>query len=182
MEKKDTIKGKKLKEILSDLMSEDEKLQLKAVKSLKIHGDESMLEPLLVVYQSNPSVEVEVEIVDLFNTIKSSNTPPKIAELLRDKDYKDSRHLLLSSIWNSGLDYRPYLKEVAQAAVEGDMLLALDTITIIENIEGGLSEDEIFEPLLIFKEYLAQGQSDADPKNKLISEVVDSLEAMNNLL
>lgn len=182
MENKDTIKDKKLKEILSDLMSKDEGLQKKAVKSLKIHGDESMLEPLLIVFQSKPVKEIQMEIIDLFNTIKSSHAPKKVAELLMNPAYKESRQILLSSIWNSGLDYRPYLREIAITTVEGDMLLALDMITIIENIEGTLSEDEIFEPLLIFKEYLAEAQTDSDPKNEMIREIVTVLESMNDLL
>ncbi|NOQ71565.1 MAG: hypothetical protein GQ574_06165 [Crocinitomix sp.] len=181
MEKKETVKQKKTKELLSDLLNGDNKEQVKAVQGLKVHGNETIIESLLVVLANNPSDTVYSEIVDLLNTPKSSKVPAEIAKALVDKRFVDIRHTLLTTIWNSGLDYRPYLAEIVTAGTEGEMMDALECITIIENIEGEMTEDQLFEPLIVLTEYLGSTQDDG-PKLELIREVTATLQNINNML
>lgn len=182
MAKKESIKDKKVKELLSELASGDEKRQIKAVKSLKVHGNETVIEPLLVVLAQDKSQKLNDEITDLINTTKSTKVPAEIAKALVDERFNGIRQTLLASIWNSGLDYRSYLGEIATAAVRGEMMDALECITIIENIDGALTEDQIFEPLLVLKQYLAESNNDSDSKKNMLREIVDILQEMNNQL
>ncbi len=182
MAKKESLKEKKVKELLSELSNSDIKRQLKAVKSLKIHGNETVIEPLLIKLSTTENEELSYEISDLLNTIKSTRVPEKIADALIDKRFSTIRQTLLASIWNSGLDYRPYLKEIVSAATQGEMMDALECITIIENIEGALTEDEIFEPLIVLREYLANNKDEKSAKVDLLKEITIDLQNRNNLL
>lgn len=182
MEKKDSVKDKKLKDLLSELASGDDKRQIKAVQSLKVHGNETVIEPLLVVLANTESEKLAGEIVDLLNTTKSTKVPAVIAKALVDKRFKAIRHTLLVSIWNSGLDYRPYLKEIAEAGCEGEMMDALECITIVENLEGELTEDQLFEPILVLKEYLANNKSETGAKIDMLKEMAVTLQNINNQL
>ncbi len=181
MEKKETVKQKKVKDLLATLESGDDKQQVKAVQGLKVHGNETVIEPLLLTLANNPSDAVYSEIVDLLNTPKSTKVPAEIAKALVDKRFVEIRHTLLTTIWNSGLDYRPYLTEIVTAGTEGEMMDALECITIIENIEGEMTEDQLFEPLIVLTEYLGSTR-DEGPKLDLIREVTATLQNINNML
>lgn len=181
MDKKETIKQKKVQDLLSELSTGDDKRQVKAVQGLKMHGNETVIEPLLLVLANKPSEAVYSAIVDLLNTPKSTKVPAVIANALVDKRFVEIRHSLLTTIWSSGLDYRPYLKEIVTAGTEGEMMDALECITIIENIEGEMTEDQLFEPLIVLTEYLGS-TSDDGPKLDLLREVTGTLQNINNML
>lgn len=186
MDKKESAsearKNKKVKDLLSELASGDEKKQIKAVQSLKVHGNDSVIEPLLIVLSKNPEGQLAGEISDLLNTTKSTKVPPVIANALVDERFEGIRHTLLTSIWNSGLDYRPYLKEIVTAGTKGEMMEALECITIVENIDGQLSEDELFEPILVLTEYIGSNRSETGAKMDMLKEILMTLQNMNNQL
>ena len=182
MSTQETLEQKKIKDLLSELASKDEKRQVKAVQALKVCGNETVIEPLLVVLASQRGTPVEKEIMDLLNAAKSTKAPAEIARALRDNRFLEIRQLLLSSIWNSGLDYRPYITEIVTAATEGEMLHALECITIIENIEDEFSEDQLFEPLIVLTNYISSNKSEQGPKMDMIKEITQELQNRNNLL
>ncbi|UKN03556.1 HEAT repeat domain-containing protein [Paracrocinitomix mangrovi] len=182
MAEKDSQKNKKVKELLSLLASKDEQKQLQAIKSLKVHGDETVIEPLVQVLAASSFDSVKYEITELLNTIKSSKVPAQVAKCLENPDYKDVRQILLASIWNSGLDYRPYLGIIATATVEGDFMDAMECITIIENIEEQLEEEHILDAIMVFNAYLVDNNDNDDSKVNLIKEIVVILQQMNDNL
>ena len=180
MVKKETVKDKKVKLLIDDLKSKDETVQLKAVKTLKTHGNELAIEPLVALLSATENGEIQKEIEEIFNTAKSTAVPEEIAKCLEYEAYANVRQKLLISIWSSGLDYRPYMGQIANATVQGGMMEAVECITIIENLEGMLDEDEIMEALLIFKSYLVETKMEDGPKNEIIKEIVISLQQMND--
>ena len=182
MAKKEKQKDKKLATILSDLKSSDSKKQLKAVKSLRIHGNETVIEPLLDTHLNTDSDELRGEIEALLNTAKSAAVPAEIAKALVDSRYSSMRQMLLASIWSSGLDYRDYLKEIVTAASQGEMMDALECITIIENIDGNMTEDQLFEPILVLKEYLVKNKDEQSAKLDMLKEIVVILQQRNDAL
>jgi len=182
MSKKETAKDKKVKDLISDLESKDSATQLKAVKALKIHGNDDAVEPLLLLLSRSAEGNVRSEIIDLINTTKSSTVPAVIANALIDKRFASIRHDLLISVWSSGLDYRPYLKEIIIAGTEGEMMDALECITIVENLDGGFSEDQLFDPIIVLKEYIVAHKDEDSPKMNMLKEVLVSLQQFNNQL
>ena len=173
---------KKIKTLIADLRPGDEQRQLQAIKGLKVHGDHTVVKPLLDVLLNTDSENVRKEIISVLNTVKLTSVPPVIASALTNANYKPIRQILLSSIWNSGLDYREYLKEIVIAAVQGEMMDALECITIIENTEGEFSEEQLYDAQLVLKEYLVENKDDISPKNNLLFEISQLLQEMNDQL
>lgn len=173
---------KKIKNILVELQKDDTAKQIAAVKSLKIHGDESVIEPLVQVMSKTRSEELSLEIETLLNTIKFTTAPPKVVRCLQNPEFAHVRQKLLSSMWNSGLDYRPYLAEIAEATVSGEFMDAMECITIIENQEGYFEEKPLMDALLVFKTYLVDHKDADDPKTEIIKEIVIQLQQMNDNL
>jgi len=182
MSKKETEKDKKVKGLLLDLQGVDQDKQLKAVKALKIHGTDAAIEPLLLVLVETDNDEVRKEIIDLINTTKSSTAPEIIADAMVDDRFTAIRHDLLISVWSSGLDYRPHLSKIITAAIEGEMMEALECVTIVENMDAGFTEDQLFDPILVLKEYLVANRNEKTPKMDMLREVLVLLQQHNNQL
>jgi len=179
MSKEVKKKSQKIVKLLEQSGSKEEQLQIKAVKKLKSEGDESVIEPLVSTFNVTESEDLKKEIIDLFNTIKSTKVPAELAKCLVNPSYKNSRQMMLASIWNSGLDYNQYMGEIAQAAVEGDLMEAIECITILENLENGLNENEIMDALLVIKAYLVENNDDSS-KTNILKEIVGMLQQMND--
>ena len=65
MEKKVTAKQKKVDDLVSNLSSQDEKVVVKAIKSLKTNGNETAIEPLVSLLSRTESESVKNEVTDL---------------------------------------------------------------------------------------------------------------------
>lgn len=180
MAEKETQKTKKVKELIAGLSSKDEKIQLKSVKSLKVHGNESTIEPLVQLLSSTESEALRKEITDLLNTLKTTKVPPFIIACLANPKYANCRQDLLISIWSTGLNYNEYMGEIATATVDGELMEAIECITILENLEVALDEDQIMDALLIFKSYLVDAKDSNESKNGIIKEIVLMLQDMND--
>ncbi len=174
--------NKKVAQIILQLSSPEPKDVIKAVKSLKMSGNETAIEPLIDLYCTTQNNAVKSEIIDLLNSIKSTKVPAVLIECLANDKYSVARQTMLSSVWNSNLDYTPYLLEIVEATQKGEMMDAMECLTILENMEGTLSEEKIMDALLSMKSYLVENSNDNTPKVDLLREVTLLLTEINNSL
>lgn len=174
--------NKKVLELIRDLNDLESKVQIKAIKSLKIHGEESAIEPLIALHVSSKNNVVKSEIESLLNTLKAEGSQNAVITCLVNKDYESSHQMILSSIWNSSLNYAPYLNEIVETAINGDFMSAMECLTIFENLETELSEEEVMAPLLTINQYLNDINGEQSSKNSLLTEVAVFLNKMNQSL
>jgi len=174
--------NKKVAQILLQLSSPEPKDIIKAIKALKMSGNESAIEPLIDLYSTTKNNAIQTEIIDLLNSIKSTKVPVVLIECLKQNKYSNARQVMLGSIWNSNLDYTPYLLEIVEASQKGEMMDAMECLTILENMEGTLSEEKIMDALLSMKSYLVEHANDNTPKMGLLREVALLLTEINNSL
>ena len=171
--------SQKIEKLLEQLSSKDEQEQIKAVVKLKSEGNETVVEPLVGICNTTESEDLKKEIIDLLNTIKSTKVPEELVKCLINPAFKSSRQMMLASIWNSGLDYNQYMGEIVQATVEGDLMEAIECITILENLENGLDENEIMDGLIVIKAYLVDNKDESSRTN-ILKEIVGMLQQMND--
>ncbi len=174
--------NKKVVELLKKLDSKEPKDVISAIKSLKVSGDKTVIEPLVKLYSSTQNNAIKNEISDLLNTLKSTQAPAEVIKCLTNPKYDVAKTMLLSSIWNSNLDYTLYLDEIVKAATNGDLMDAMECLTIIENMEGTLDEQNIMDPLINLKSYLVENMDDDSQKNQLLKEVAQVLTEINDSL
>ena len=62
------------------------------------------------------------------------------------------------------------------------MMEAMECLTILENMEGTLTEEKIMDALLSLKSYLVEHSDDNTPKMGLLREVALLLTEINNSL
>lgn len=165
---------KKLKILLDDINSNDEKKIIAAIKALKMNGDESVIRPLVQMWNNNTFQSVQNELTVFFNDLKSNSSASILMEIINDEHYNKVRLPLLSSIWNSSVDYSEYLEDFVRLAIHNDFMIALECLTIIENLEGPFEEHHVLESEIALREYAEQQNSnktDDDQKLHLIREI-----------
>jgi hypothetical protein len=169
-----STKGKqgKINTLIGGLSSEDEGKALAALKALEANGDPLIL-PVLVdlLKRDDLSVKLRQEVLEFLNGLKDTSAIPVLMDLLRNEDNLSVRPELLTVIWSTKLDFSAYLSDFVSIATDGDFMEALECITVIENLEGPFSEQQILESQLHLKEYL----EDDAPKNPQVAHIMSEI-------
>lgn len=162
----------KVKQIIELLSSKDEKQIKKGLSALKTSGDATVIEPLseLLLIDKDKSIH-QKEILEIFSSLKDSSAADRMIEVIRNDHFLPIRQLLLSSIWNTTLDYSSYVADFVLIACEGDFLEALDCLTILENMPRNFEERHILEAQWHLKEYLEDSSVKDERKAHIISDI-----------
>lgn len=161
----------KLTKLMEDFTKGDSKLQLKALKSLQIHGDETAVTPLIEIWLKGISEPVEKALIEFFSSLKNTDSTEEIMNAVNNPAFREKRHALLTTIWNTKVDYSDYLSQFVGIAVSGDFMDTLECLTIIENLEGPFTEEQLYESQLHVQNYAQNRTSTTDEKATLMSEV-----------
>ena len=171
----DNKRQEKLNKLLIDLNSEEPKRITKAVKTLERHGDASVIKPLALRLLKDIPEKNKSEILELFCSLKDTSTCVEIMDILGDEKFNSIRQRILSTIWNTKIDYSDYLDDFVEIATKGNLLEALDCLTIIENLEGPFIEESVLESQLHLKNYLESDRNSDrtkdDRRTYIISEI-----------
>lgn len=178
----DKKKGNKLKQIMLDLATDDPKKISKSIKALEAHGDASAIKPLAEKLLAGVSEKNQREIMELFSNMKDSSVTAEIMDVIEDERFLPIRQLMLSTVWNTKVDFSDYIDEFVQIAVQGDFMETLDCLTIIENMEGPFMEENILEAQLHLKNYLEQSGDKDQQKAQLLSEIALLIKDINRNL
>jgi hypothetical protein len=161
----------KIAQLLGDLNSGNENKMSAALKALQTNGDVSVLRPISSLLMQPLSEKMQHEVLEFLSTLNDSGAADVMIEVIKDPEFISVRRELLSTLWNSKLDYSYYLPEFVAIAVEGDFMEALECLTIIENLEGPFEERHILESQLHLKDYL----EDTDPKDPQKSHIMSEI-------
>lgn len=180
-EEKIPNKQRKLKiaKLLEDISTGVPSKITTALDALQVYGDDSVIEPLIQSLGQIKDEKSHAEIIEFLSSLKSSAAVEKVMDIVKNPSYSAYQVKVLSTIWNSPLDYSKYLAEFVSLAVKGDFMVTLECLTILENLEGPFEESAILESQLLLKDY-HEGvyQKDAQ-KDHLISEIALLLKDMD---
>lgn len=177
MEKKDS---NKLKTLIKDLSSGNEKKILTALDALKVNGDVSVITPILEVLKSKVSEKVDKQVVAFLGDLKDTSVKVPIIEALKDDSNIAIRQVLLTTIWNSKIDYSEFISDFVEIACDGNFMEAFECLTILENLEGPFEERHVLECQLLLKDYFEDSTTAKDQqKLHLISDIATLLKAFD---
>jgi len=177
-----SAKNIKVTRLLEDLNSGIESKVSAAIKSLQSNGNLSVIEPMVILLTKEITTNNRKEIIEFLSTLNVSDAIEEIMRILKHEKYLTLRPLLLTTIWNSKLDYSFFLADFVEIAVDGTFMETLECLTILENMEGPFEERHILEAQLHLRDYL-----EADDKNKderkasLISEIALLIKDFNEM-
>ena len=175
----DKNENKKLKQILLDLRTTDDKKIAKAIKSLEAHGDASVIKPLADKLLEGLSEKNQAAVIELFCSLKDSSAAVEIMDVIEDEKYLPIRSTMLTTVWNTKVDFSNYIDEFVEIACKGSFMETLDCLTIVENMEGPFMEEDILECQLHLKNYLEDSAPKEQQKAELLSELALIIKDIN---
>ena len=173
---KDTKKKKELIEsILNDIQSNDRSRMIKGFKKLSSKGNEGIIQPLIDIYSTSDNNELKEEIKKTLSQLKTTKALPVLIKNIKNNDNRVVE-LVLHAIWSSNLDACDHLPEIVEVACKGDFMIALEALTLIENLEGPFNEEDLLEGMVHINEYLSEEPDDKEGLIKSISSTLTQFE------
>ncbi|WP_107038297.1 hypothetical protein [Brumimicrobium mesophilum] len=166
-------KREKIKLILKDINSGEDTKIIEGLKALKVNGDDNVILPIVDAWNKGVSPETEEEIITFIGDIKSTSSAQTIMDILLNDEYNDIHLPLLSTIWNSKVDYSEYIVDFVSLAVQYDFLVALECLTIIENMEGPFEEHHILDSEIILREFAENHQENETQEEKKVQMILE---------
>ena len=169
-----TVYDKKLKE-LSIILQQDNIFKVKAaIRSLrKSPYFEGAIGLLASLYDRSHDQSLKKIIADFMNDLKGNSVCSEVVTEINKKRKPETITMLVSSCWQSGLDYSGYLADMAAAYLEADYATAIECMTVIEESvirSSRKDKDDIIK--LVLDSPLAYSHE----KSPLTSELVSILQ------
>ena len=133
---------KKLKE-LAMVLSKKNSLQIvQAVRSLREEESfEGAIGLLAGTFDTSDDKNVIRAISDFFNDIKDLSARSEIIAEIRKPWNDDTISMLVSSCWQSGLDYSGFIEDIIKVFIEGDYSTTIESMTVIEGSAAIISRE-----------------------------------------
>ncbi len=142
------------------------------LKQLEVCADLSVIEPIVAIASITTNRAIKKEVLEFLSNVIDPKLPPIFLPFIQEEKYASIRQELLSVVWNSKLDYSSFLADFVEVAIEGNFIIALECLTVLENLEGPFEEHQLLESQLHLKEYIASDRSmEDDQKTTVISEI-----------
>lgn len=164
-------KKAKIESLLLDVKSSNTAIVKTAFEGLKIVGEPSILHPIILELNTKNHTEKNALILEFLACLKDRKARSVMMDLIQQTELKDYQQLLLSTIWNSPLDYTDYLEVFVDLALKGDFIITLECLTIIENLDGPFSEKSVMEAQVLLGAYAESNPDKNSQKGMLISEI-----------
>ncbi len=161
--------------LLKELSSEEEKRVSEAIGALSNVGNSTVIFPVASCLLQTKSEKNRKEILHFFSSLIDPDVAGTMIKLLQDDDFLAIRQVMLTTIWSGKIDFSAYIAEFVEVAVEGDFVIALDCLTIIEQMSGPFKENHLLEAQLHLKEYLEDGNIKEERHQQFVSEIAQKL-------
>lgn len=98
------------------------------------------------------------ELEEIFKNIKAANAGEMLIESVRNTKSKSDKAKLLAAIWESGLDVSVHFIYLTELACENDFSIAMEALTVIQNMEEKIEEKTLASALQIAQECKSKNQ------------------------
>ena len=83
-------------------------------------------------YDKTKDLTIRKSIEGFMNDLKDEKVIPEIIKEIRNPWKEDTISMLISSFWQSGLNFSEYLMDFAEVFIKGDYVTAIECLTVIE--------------------------------------------------
>jgi hypothetical protein len=164
---------KKVKELAVLLSKENSLLISEAIGLLRDEEPfEGAISLLASLYDKTEDSSIKKNIEGFMNDLKDQSVSKEIMSEIRKPFKQSTISMLVSSCWQSGLDYSEYSSDLAEVFLRSDYVTALECLTVIEESAHELSPAKRKELIKIIREYPDQASNE---KKGLTHELVTIL-------
>jgi hypothetical protein len=165
---------KKLKE-LSEIFNKDNNILVTDTIGLlrEEQSIEGVIGLLTSLYDRTEYSQIRKTIEGFMNDLKDQAAAKEVIDEIRKKWKPDTISMLVSSCWQSGLDYSEYSIDLARVFLNGDYVTAIECLTVIEESVNELSNEKKAEIIKLIEE---SPLSPVNEKKALALELITLLE------
>lgn len=161
------------------LHAEEEEMFGAGLASLEEKGTLSLFERLVDFYL-NTTVDFKKRRLLLF---LSSITKKGIREawlgMVHEENNLSKKTQLINILWNTRIDFSPYLLEFVRWAGEGNYMLTLECLTVIEQMEGPFQEEQLLDSICLVKNFIDSKSGKDKPYKDLLLELAHYLKKLD---
>jgi HEAT repeat protein len=172
----ETKLGSRLTNIINDLSSLDEKKVFTALKQVRKHGKREAINPLIELLHSTSNEEVKNEIASILYDLKDQSVIEDLIIALENDKYQDEKATLVSVFWQSALDSSEHITTIVRQAIDGDYLVGIEVLSVIDNYETTFQETEIEDLKFDLDEAI---QAEETEKVNLLISIRSAMDALN---
>ena len=169
-----------LKKALVDLESGEQKKMDKAIQTIATSGNIALIPVLLNLLLQNSNPLIEKKIMSLMADVTDSDAKEIFIESLKNDQYESLKTTLINIVWNSKLDFSEYIAEFVALSTQGDLMRAIECLTVIENLTGPFEEHHLLESQLYLKEYYSELRKERSQKDEIIAEIAVFIQEQND--
>jgi len=89
------------------------------------------------------------ETEEIFSKLKSLNAAKMLVDEIAKAKHGENKAKLCAACWESGLDFTEHFLFFTELACSNDFNIAMEALTVVENIEGTISEEILTKALEI---------------------------------
>ena len=163
----------KFKELQAILNRDNNLLITEAIGFLREEQPfEGAISLLVACYERTGEESIRKTIEGFMNDLKDPSACPEIINEIKKPWKIDTINMLVSSCWQSGLNYSEYSTDLAAAFIKGNYITAFECLTVIEETVSDLSRKQKDAILSVFE----QGNVPAkNEKYMLVQELISVL-------
>lgn len=153
------------------LFSPDEAVVLKTIADIEKSGKTWILPALFQVFASSQSPEISTAVFNLLINLKDSSAIPYIVAAIQAGELKNIRGKLISTCWQSRLDFGAHAELFADFFIHEDFGVAFEAFTVLENL------DSIGNKTMVLNKLRNPAEIMSEEKEFLRVELIDMLSA-----
>ncbi len=134
---------------------------------------EGALKMLALFYDRTEDERIKLTISGLFNDMKEQGATGEIIDAINVVTNQGSKAMLLSSCWQSGLDYSEHADSMAGFFMSGDYMTTLECFTVFETCISSVSVADRTSIIARLRQEIGSWDT---PRQKLGEELIVLLE------
>lgn len=165
---------KKLKELKLIMAKENAAAIAEAIRFLRSEQPfDGAIEQLVSYYSRSNNTLLKKQITEFMNDIKDLSVRNEIVREIKKENSSDTIRMLISSCWQSGLDYSDYALDFAAIFMEtDDYMTALECFTVIEISASNMTSGK---KKILLEKISSESVSGPDEKSPLLRELISVL-------
>lgn len=144
---------KKLKELSARLSNENDLIVAEAVEMLREEEPfEGAVGLLALCYDKNEATLVKKAIQTFMNDLKDNSVRPEVIAEIKKEREPGTLNMLVSSLWQSGLDYSGFARDITAVFLRSDFGTAIECYTVLEESIHSMSRKQKDDIIKLIKD------------------------------
>jgi hypothetical protein len=163
--------AKKNSDPLMLIQNENEDVFQEGIALLEEKGNLNQLKELFRIYSAEAIPSRRFALHSFLASITKKGIREAWMDLLMELDSPEERQQVMQVLWSTRLDFSPFLVNFVHWALEGDYQNTLESLTVIEQMEGPFLEEHLLEAQCLIQEHLRGDKKEGEQKQRLLDDL-----------